>query len=214
MIQFHRVTRILSLRVPFLALLSLLFAAGPVSSQETFVAGSAHAIVKDVQDQLLNTIRNGDNIVVNDEAAYFEKVSVILTPIVDFSYIARGVMGPHFAKVSSQQQVEFTHVFKDGLVSTYAKGMANFSDRDISVLAPKGDISDHKTISVAQEVRGDDGVNRVSYTMKLNREGQWKLVNVVLNGINLGKTFRTQFSQAARQNDGDIPAVIAEWSVE
>ncbi len=214
MIQFHQLARISSLRAPLLVLVSCLFMAGTASSQEAFPAGSAHAIVKDVQDQLLGTIRNGDNIAVNDEAAYFEKVQIILAPVVDFSYIARGVMGGYAKQASPEQRNEFTGLFKYGLVSTYAKGMASFADRDISILPPKGDISGQKTISVAQEVRGEDGVNRVSYTMKLNRKGEWKLVNVVLNGINLGITFRTQFYQAMKQNDGDINAVIAGWSAE
>ena len=41
-----------------------------------------------------------------------------------------------------------------------------------------------------------------------------KLVNVVLNGINLGITFRTQFYQAMKKSDGDLDLVIAEWSAE
>jgi phospholipid transport system substrate-binding protein len=47
--------------------------------------------------------------------------------------------------------------------------------------------------------------------MGKNREGEWKLINVVLNGINLGKTFRSQFMQAMKKQ-GDLNQVIAEWA--
>ena len=48
--------------------------------------------------------------------------------------------------------------------------------------------------------------------MAQNNSGEWKLINVVLNGINLGKSFRDQFAQAMRQNDSNIDKVIATWA--
>ena len=41
--------------------------------------------------------------------------------------------------------------------------------------------------------------------------GDWKLINVVMDGINLGKTFRSQFEQAVQKNNGDIDMVIEKW---
>ena len=202
------------LNVCLLILASLLVFSGFTRAAESLSEHSAHGIVKGVQDQLLETIHGEDNIAVNDEAAYLKQVKKILTPVVDFRYIARGVMGGYAKQASKEQRENFADVFQYGLVSTYAKGMASYADQTISILPPKGDISGQKTISVLQEVRGEDGVNRVSYTMKLNRAGEWKLVNVVLNGINLGITFRTQFYQAMKKRSGDIELVIAEWSAE
>ena len=43
------------------------------------------------------------------------------------------------------------------------------------------------------------------------KNGQWKVINVIINGINLGKTFRGQFTQSSLKNDGDIDKVIASW---
>jgi phospholipid transport system substrate-binding protein len=68
-------------------------------------------------------------------------------------------------------------------------------------------------VNVLQEVRSNEGLTKVSYTLVRNRAGQWKMINVVLNGVNLGKTFRGQFSQAMQQH-GDIDKVIANWSAE
>ena len=193
---------------------SLFFTAGQALANADPAPHSAHAIVQSVQDQLLSTIRNGENIVENDEEAYIGKVQLILAPVVDFSYIARGVMGGYAKQASSGQRERFAEVFKYGLVSTYARGMASYADREISIVPLKIEIGGRKSISVAQEIRGPDGVNRVSYTMKLNRKGDWKLVNVVLNGINLGITFRTQFYQAMKKSSGDMDYVIAGWSAE
>ena len=48
--------------------------------------------------------------------------------------------------------------------------------------------------------------------MAKNKSGEWKLINVVLNGVNLGKSFRDQFAQAMKQNDNNIDKVIATWA--
>jgi phospholipid transport system substrate-binding protein len=38
------------------------------------------------------------------------------------------------------------------------------------------------------------------------------VVNVIVNGINLGLTFRNQFDQSMRDNNRDYDAVIRNWS--
>jgi ABC-type transporter MlaC component len=38
------------------------------------------------------------------------------------------------------------------------------------------------------------------------------ITNVVINGINLGKTLQNQFLQAAQKNSNDIDSVIASWA--
>jgi phospholipid transport system substrate-binding protein len=48
--------------------------------------------------------------------------------------------------------------------------------------------------------------------MSLTRSGSWKVTNLVINGINLGKIFRNQFTQRARKLEGDIDKVINTWS--
>jgi phospholipid transport system substrate-binding protein len=48
--------------------------------------------------------------------------------------------------------------------------------------------------------------------MNLTRDGSWRVTNLVINGINLGKIFRNQFIQRAKQFGGDIDKVIDNWS--
>jgi len=193
-----------------------LFMAGLASAtaQPAATNPTAHDIVQQVQDELLKTIANSRDTIETEPEAYYAAVQTVLDPVVDFHFIARVVMGGYAKQASPEQYERFTETFKGGLVSTYAKGMASFADFDIVVLPPNGDISGQRKVSVAQEVRGGENVNRVSYTMVKNRRGEWKLINVVLNGINLGKTFRSQFAQAMKKNQGDLDKVIADWSSE
>ena len=50
-----------------------------------------------------------------------------------------------------------------------------------------------KKIGVRQEVHAEEGILPISYTMMRNRSGEWKVLNIILNGVNLGQIFRSQF---------------------
>ncbi len=184
--------------------------AAPVSKEEK----TAHAVVEQVTVELTTVVKNERDLLDTDPETYFSRVKSVLEPVVDFGFIARNVMGPYWEDASESQRQRFVKTFKDGLVETYAKGMANYIDLDISILPPSEDVAGKRRVGVVQEITGPDGTNRVSYTMAMNRDGEWKLINMVLNGVNLGKTFRNQFAQAAKQNDGDLDAVISNWSAE
>lgn len=193
---------------------SLVFLLVQTTAWAAAEQNSAHAVVEQVTEELLTVVREQKHLLETDPDAYFTHVKAVLEPVVDFDFIARNVMGPHWKEASPDQRKRFVETFKNGLVETYAKGMANYADLDIRVMPPAKDAEEKKRVGVVQEIKGPDGVNRVSYTMALKREGEWRLINMVLNGVNLGKTFRNQFAQAAKQHDGNIDAVIRNWSAE
>lgn len=175
---------------------------------------TAHEVVEKVTDQLLGVVKNGQEIIKTDPQKYFAEVDAVLSPVVDFGFIARNVMGSHWKRASQEQRQRFVKTFQNGLVETYAKGLANFGELNIVVLPPAKDVTGLRKVGVVQEVREDSGVTRIAYSMGLNKSGEWKLINVVLDGVNLGKTFRSQFAQAVKQNDGDIEAVINSWATK
>jgi len=143
---------------------------------------------------------------------FYRAVSEVLSPIVAFNYIAKGVMGKYAKQATSAQRQRFSDVFQMNLISTYAKGMAVYGDQEVIVEPLDGEIGARRKVSIIQKVRGEDGENTVSYTMgKSKGSGEWKLLNVIINGINLGNTFRSQFAQAMKKK-GDLDTVIDSWS--
>jgi phospholipid transport system substrate-binding protein len=47
--------------------------------------------------------------------------------------------------------------------------------------------------------------------MYLDKNNEWKIINIVVNGINLGLTFRSQFYSLMEKNNNDISTVIDKW---
>jgi phospholipid transport system substrate-binding protein len=42
--------------------------------------------------------------------------------------------------------------------------------------------------------------------------GEWQLRNIVIEGVNLGEIYRSQFEASARKHNGDLNAVIDNWT--
>ena len=141
--------------------------------------------------------------------AYYADVQKTLEAVVDFPFIAKAVMRKS-AKTATPEQVEkFTAVFKNGLIKTYAKGIANYAESEIKTL-PVTLAPDSRFVNVDQEVSDKGNTHKLSYKLRLDGS-EWKLINVTLNGVNLGESFTSQFDQAMIKNDKNIDKVIATW---
>ncbi len=152
---------------------------------------------------------------------YRQLVERILGPMVDFDLIARRVMARYYAMASEAQRERFAERFKESLLKTYASGLSNYSDQEIVVM-PYKDCQQREvngtTITKAKvdmEIRTNAGeVYPVTYAMYRKGDSNWQLENIILNGVNLGLTFRNQFNESLTQHKGNIDKVIETWSTD
>lgn len=171
------------------------------------------ALVEQVTKELFVVAKTSRDEQAKPEAFYHD-VGEILDQVVDFRYIARAVMGKEgFAKASPEQRAEFTEAFKNGLVKSYAKGIAGYVDSEIKVVGASVSAKDPTRAVVRQEVAYEGNVHQLSYSMRLQKD-EWKVINVILNGVNLGQSFSSQFTAAMRKESGDVGKVIAGWLAE
>lgn len=194
-----------------IGVLMLAFASLNVSAQAG--VASPHQVVEKVTTDLLAEVKKSAELLKSDPDQYFADIEKILEVVVDFEFIAKNVMGVYWQKATPAQQAQFVKVFKRGMVKTYAKGMANYADLKIEVLPAEGEVAEYGKVTVMQKVTAADGINRVAYTMGRRNEpnAQWQLINVVLDGVNLGLTFRSQFAQLVKEHEGNLDASIAAW---
>lgn len=188
-----------------------------------------YQIVQQTTEQVIAIIRDGKSYYDKDPARFNKQVETVLDKVVDFDSFARGVMGPYagaqrYQALTTEQEKSdfrartqrFSDTFKHGLVETYAKGLLKFDGQKIETLPPrKGDDAASGTVAVLQNIYGAaDKPYVIQYSMRRNRDGVWKLQNVIIEGINLGQTYRSQFASAADHYHGDLDQVIANWHVE
>lgn len=168
-----------------------------------------HEVVSQATQEVLTLLESGIDMEA-DKEGFIDQASAVLDPYIASRVIAKGVMGKYKNLASDEQIDEFTEKFKRGLFNIYGGSIKGFSDLDIAVIPPEKPV-EGKSATVIQEISSSGGVTRVSYSMRKNRQGQWKMVNLILNGINFGKTFRGQFAAEVEKNQGDLAKTISEW---
>jgi phospholipid transport system substrate-binding protein len=177
------------------------------------VPASPQAVITATRDALLSVIKDGKGYFDQDPERFYRAVRDVLDPVVDFDSFSRGVMAVHYKKASPEQRVRFRDTFKDALVRTYGKALLNYGDEKIDVLPPSKPSRQPDRDSVTMEVWSEGKMYPVVYSMRRDGEGRWRMANIIINGINIGLTYRNQFATAmkAPQNKGDIDLVISDW---
>ncbi|MFC3283582.1 MlaC/ttg2D family ABC transporter substrate-binding protein [Litchfieldella rifensis] len=191
--------------------LCLMLAASAAQGQEE---RSPEQLIRDSVDELMGKIEGRREYFAEHTDELESVVEASLKDVANFRYIGASVMGRYFGNATPEQRTRFVDTFRQTLIDTYAKGLVTFDYRELRVLDNQREARYEDQTSVAMEVVATDGqVYPVSYTLRLI-DGEWQVVNVIVNGINLGLTFRNQFDQAMREHDRDYDAVIDNWSPE
>lgn len=183
---------------------------------QSYAALTAQEVVQKTTDAMVGRIKAEQPYYATQPERMTKAVDEILSPIVDMDRIARGVMAKYYKDATPEQQKKFTAVFRQSLMQTYAKGIANYDNNKIEILPPRpGEAVDPESTPVRMKLylKDKDFVD-VIYTMFQTPDGDWKLKNVIINGINLGLTFRNQFAESMQTNHNDIDKVIAGWTSE
>lgn len=190
--------------------LCLLFLALTAQAQEP----EPEEMIRENVDQLMGQIEGRRDYFAKNPDELEALVDESLEGVADFRYIGASVMGRYFNNATPEQRSRFAETFRDTLINTYAKGLVTFDYRELRVLDSQRERRSEDQASVGMEVVATNGeVYPVSYTLRRSND-EWKVVNVIVNGINLGLTFRNQFDQAMREHNRDYDAVIESWSPE
>lgn len=186
----------------------------PGAAQEV-PAKTAHDVVRDATTSVLELIDSSRSWAKEDPERFFIDVEKVLSPAIDFDGFARSVMAVNFKKATEDQRQRFAESFKWSLVRTYALALTEFSDGEVTVLDPGQGPSNVNRESVKQEIRTSTGdLYTVIYSMGLAEDGIWRVRNLIIQGVNLGLAFRSQFASAVADHRyaGDLDKVIDAWA--
>lgn len=189
------------------AVLMTAFAFSAVS----FAATDAHIVIEQTTDNLLADLQANKAQYRTDPTAFYNAMEAILGPVVDADGISKSVMTVRYSRRATPEQMQrFQENFKRSLMQFYGNALLEYDNQGIRVV-PGKTAADAQRSEVRMEITDKKGViYPVSYTM-VKVDGQWRMRNVIINGINLGKLFRDQFSEAMQRNAQDLDRVIDNW---
>ena len=200
-----------SLRHCAAVILTLLF-SNAIANTDNAAAADPYQKVELITVDLLKIISSHQQEYPQNQKHYFSALSILLDRAVDFRFIARSVMGSYSRAATPDQRALFMQKFRSGLVETYGRGLISYGNEKIVLVGRQPLKPDQKRLTVKQEIRSGDDVFPLQYSMARKKTGEWMIINVTINGINLGKTFRSQFAQSAQRAAGNIDSVIDGWS--
>ncbi|WP_065260856.1 MlaC/ttg2D family ABC transporter substrate-binding protein [Pseudomonas bananamidigenes] len=174
---------------------------------------SAHDLVQDTTNRMLADLAANKEKYKQDPQDFYAALNSIVGPVVDAEGISKSIMTVKYSRKATPAQMQtFQENFKRGLFQFYGNALLEYNNQGITVDAPKDESGDRT--SVGMTVKGNNGaIYPVQYTLeKIN--GEWKLRNVIINGINIGKLFRDQFADAMQRNGNDLDKTINGWAGE
>ncbi|MDG1230375.1 MAG: ABC transporter substrate-binding protein [SAR86 cluster bacterium] len=172
---------------------------------------SAHEYAARTHENIIEIIQTQNQLFEENPDLFTKLISDAFSPIVDFKRIARNVMGKYSKQASSEQMQAFSEAFENSLLNTYSSTLVEFKDEKINVLSPDTPQISKKKTRVNIEIVTSSSTYPGRYSMYLDKEGNWKIINIEVNGMNLGKIFRNQFYSLMEKNQEDIDLVIEKW---
>jgi phospholipid transport system substrate-binding protein len=190
--------------------LLVLLAALPLMAN---AAGSAHELVQDTTSKMLADLTANKEQYKQDPTKFYDSLNTIVGPVVDAEGISRSIMTVKYSRKATPAQMQtFQENFKKGLFQFYGNALLEYNNQGITVDPAKDESGDRTSIGMT--VKGSNGaIYPVQYTLE-KVSGEWKLRNVIINGINIGKLFRDQFADAMQRNGNDLDKTINGWAGE
>lgn len=164
---------------------------------------SAEEIVKTTSDKVIERlIAQRADLDVHPEKIY-SLINELVIPHFDFVSMSKWVLGKtNWNGANQKQQDQFVNEFRTLLVRTYAKALLEYSDHEIRYLPIES--NPNSTIAIVKTEVQQPGANAVpiNYSMHVSG-GEWKVVDVAVDGISLVATYRGSFASEIRKNGMD-----------
>ncbi len=182
-------------------------ASGPSAAQQLSAVETAELAV----NTLLETALESKALFLSDREAYFANIEADLESFVDFNAVARVVMARYASGASQEQTERFAAILKSTLTRFYGASLVSYNGEEL-VFLPNPNASDDPRADqvVSMELRGDINL-QLRYQMFITEDDTWKLKNLSLAGINLGRQYYSQFAALMTEHDNDIDAVLDNW---
>ncbi len=133
-------------------------------------------------------------------------IEEIAYDLFDFTTMSKLVLARNWRKLDKDKRREFVQEFRTHLSRTYGTRLDRYDQERVDVYAAKVEV--RNDVSVKSRIVGGqfDGAE-IAYRLR-NRKGEWKIIDVVIEGISLVSNYRSQFSTVL--NGGTIDDLITK----
>ena len=176
--------------IKVLFLLTIMGVVQAVSAESSPVPMLEHSA-----NQIISTLKQNKAELKHNHQVIHQAVERYLLPHVDVNGMARSVVGRvAWNKASVAERQEFTRVFTQLVIRTYANPLAEYKDETVKFLPLHGSSNAHFTRVSSIIVRSNGQNIPLSYSLVLKND-TWKIYDLSVEGVSLLQSFRSQFGQ-------------------
>ncbi len=122
-----------------------------------------------------------------------EEIGDIIGEVFDFTELSKRTLGKNWRKLNDAQKKEFTELLQKMLQGVYADRLLAYTDQKIvfgeEKMLKKG------RAEVQSNIVLSDGRKVPIFYRLTNKSGEWKVYDLIIEGVSLVKNYRTQFRE-------------------
>lgn len=130
-----------------------------------------------------------------DVSARREAIRTAAAPVFDWREMASRALGLHWQQRTEAERAEFVRVFGELIHRSYIAQLERYSGEAIKYVGERveGDLAMVNTRFVTKQTKEIP----VDYRL-INRDGRWRVYDVVVEGVSLVNNYRSQFDKVIR----------------
>ena len=121
------------------------------------------------------------------------EIGNIIGEVFDFTELSKRTLGREWKKMNAGQQKEFVELFRKLLQGVYADRLLAYTDQKI-VFDTEKELKKGRAEVQSNIVLSDGRKVPIFYRVS-NKSGQWKVYDLIIEGVSLVKNYRTQFRE-------------------
>jgi len=127
-----------------------------------------------------------------------------LIPYFDYKYAAYKVLGAHLRKTSIEQRNNFVEVFRLYLVNSYSNILFKYDQQEIQI-AGNTNFKDANIVTIPVRIQDKNNQTvQLSFKLRKNQKsGEWKVFDVIAEGISMLNTKQSEISELIQRNGID-----------
>ena len=127
----------------------------------------------------------------------------------DVKRIGRFVLGRYSRKLNPALATEYQNLFEDLIVATYAARFAEYSGQSF-VIKRVAKLKGRRDSIVLSEIRPADGGPAIRVDWQVHdKNGDYKIVDIRIEGVSMSITQRDEFTAVIRKNNGKFNSLMA-----
>lgn len=178
------------------ALLAAAVVAGTAAAEPA--AQSPSQIVDDLAGQVVAVLKDSQL----DSAQKRKRIEDIAYGAIDFPTLSKLVLARNWAKFSPEQRATFEQEFRTHLSVTYGRNIDNYRNEKVQILGERQE--SRGDVTVQTKILRGGGIEDVVVDYRLRqRDGQWRIIDVIIEGVSLVSNFRSQFQDIVANGGPD-----------